>query len=338
MLEPPADLDPATLHTGLRDAYGLAVADLAFLPLGHDGAAWVYRVRTTDGGDYFLKVRRRIVNESGLVVPRALHDLGLNRVVAPLPTATGAPWAGVAGWALILYPFIEGATGMTGGMTERQWVAYGALLRQIHDAPVAPGMARVMGRESFVPAGLDTIERLDAHLGTGATDEPGERALASFWRAHRAEIRHLAARAAELGRDLARTAPPFVICHADIHTNNVLVDTDGRVWFVDWDETLLAPPVRDLMFVIGGIGAGLVSPREEALFFQGYGAATVAPGALAYYRHAWATSDIAAHGEQVCFRPDLGPATRAEGVERFISLFAPGNIVALARAADAPAR
>src|SRR5204862_121166 len=98
----------------------------------------------------------------------------------------------------------------------------------------------------------------------------------------------------------------------------------------DWDDTILAPRERDLMFVVGGISSRLVGPREEALFLQGYGAVAVDPLALAYYRYTWATSDIGAYGEQVCFRPDLGPATRREAVDRFRTVFAAGNIVSIA--------
>jgi spectinomycin phosphotransferase len=142
-------------------------------------------------------------------------------------------------------------------------------------------------------------------------------------------------RAERLGQQLAQTAPPLVLCHADIHTNNVMLDSNDRVWITDWDETMLAPMERDLMFVVGGgILGGLFGPQEEALFFQGYGAAVVDPLALTYYRYAWAVSDIGAYGEQVCFRPDLGPATRSESIDRFMTLFAPGNIVTLAFASD----
>jgi hypothetical protein len=45
------------LRAGLHAEYGLGVAALTFLPLGHDSAAWVYRVRTAGGSTYCLKAR-----------------------------------------------------------------------------------------------------------------------------------------------------------------------------------------------------------------------------------------------------------------------------------------
>lgn len=87
----------------------------------------------------------------------------------------------------------------------------------------------------------------------------------------------------------------------------------------------------DLMFVIGGgISTSLVGPREEAWFFEGYGEVALDLLALAYYRAAWAISDIAAFGEQVCLRPEFGSLARQEGVRFFAGLFAPGEIVKIA--------
>jgi spectinomycin phosphotransferase len=294
----------------------------------------VYRARTSDDSAYFLKVRLSVANEPGLLVPRYLRDQGIAHVIAPLPATTGALWTTAGGYALILYPFVAGATGMERGMSDRQWIDYGALLRQIHAVAIPPDLARIMRRETFIPDGADAIRRLDAHIGTRDFDDPAASALATFWRAHREEIGTLLRRAEDLGRRFAEAARPFVLCHADAHTNNVLLDDDGQVWMVDWDETALAPKERDLMFVMGGgIRDDLVGPRDEELFLQGYGATGVDPLGLAYYRYAWAVSDIGAYGEQVLLRPDLGPITRQASVERFESLFNPGSIVALAFAA-----
>lgn len=114
----------------------------------------------------------------------------------------------------------------------------------------------------------------------------------------------------------------------------MLLDSDGLVWFVDWDEVTLAPRERDLMFVGGGISRRLVGPREEARFFEGYGSTPLDPLALAYYRYAWAVGDIGAFGEEVFFRPDLGQASRHEAARLFLNLFQPGEIVALALASS----
>lgn len=335
MREPPLDLPDDTLRAGLRTHYGLAVADLTFLPLGHDSAAWVYRVQAADGVPYFLKVRQRVTNPSSLLVPRYLHDHGVAQVIAPLPTTTQTMWATVDGYALILYPFVAGATGKDQGMAPPQWITYGAMLRQVHATAVAPELAQAMRRETFVPDGASMVRDLEAHIGERNFDEPAAREIAMFWRQRREDIHTLVARAEELGRRLAQAAPPFVLCHADIHTANVLLDASGEIWIVDWDETVLAPRERDLMFVLGGgISRALVGPDDEEVFLRGYGAVTADPLALSYYRYAWAVSDIGEYGVQVFLRPDLGAVSRRSALETFMGLFRPGEIVALAFASD----
>jgi len=331
MREPPIDLPNDALRAALHARYELAVTEVTFLPLGHDSAAWVYRVRAADGASYFLKALKRVINEPSLLVPRCLHDQGISQVIAPLPTKSQTLRTEVGGYALILYPFVEGTGSKDLGMTPSQWIAYGAIVRQIHTVTLPPDLARLMRRETFAPEGADLVRDLDVHIGEHTFTDPPAQALATFWRERRDQIYTLRRRAEELGQRLARRTPRLVLCHADIHTANVLVGSDGQLWVVDWDETVLAPKERDLMFVVGGgISDAMVGPRDEQLFFQGYGATALDSLALAYYRYAWAVSDISAFGAAVFLRPDLGHVTRQESADLFISLFQPGEIVAKA--------
>jgi spectinomycin phosphotransferase len=322
------------LASCLAADFGLDTVAVTFLPIGHDAAAWVYRA-TTAGAEYFVKVRRSITNQASLVVPRYLIDNGVASVVAPISSRTGGLWATAGAYAVVVYPFVGERTGMSHGMSERQWRQYGAVLRSIHDTLVTPELATVMRRETFRPDGADVVRRLDDDIATGDFKTGNQATVAAFWRLHRDEIVGVLAGAERRASRIARSRRDFVLCHADIHTNNVLIDPGGTIWIVDWDETLLAPRERDLMFVLGGgIGAGFVGARNEALFREGYGDIDADALALAYYRAAWAVSDIAAYGEQVFYRPDLGPQSALEAVHRFQVLFAPGNIVSLARASQ----
>lgn len=331
MREPPALLDQEALPELLRAAYDLAVATITFLPLGLDSSAAVYRVELADGTLRFLKVRSGAINEAGLRVPHLLQSQGVRGVVAPIPTASGALWANAGPWSLILYPFVEGATGMEAGLSERQWESYGATLRQIHTAPIPLELATSLRRETYNPRDAALLRQVDRTLQGPLPDYPHIEALAAFWGERRPEILQLLERAEALGEALRRRNLPLVICHADIHTGNVIGGADEQVWIIDWDEVMLAPKERDLMFVIKGIGAGLVGPEQEARCLKGYGPASIDAEALTYYRYAWAVADIAAFGAEALLRDDLGMETRAAAVEWLRSLFAPGNIVDIAR-------
>jgi spectinomycin phosphotransferase len=182
----------------------------------------------------------------------------------------------------------------------------------------------------FIPSRRNILDQLDSYISNHRIDDAIQRELALFWHSRRDKIRKLIDTTDRFGAQLSQISLPFVLCHADLHTWNVLLDTDKQLWVVDWDETILAPKERDLMFVIGGIGQGLVKSNETMRFLEGYGDTAINRQALTYYRYAWAVQDIAAYAETVFLLPDVGDEVRSDAVRGFIDLFSPGNIVAIA--------
>ena len=339
MLEKPSLADDR-IAAAVSQAYGLVVAGLDFLPVGYDNNAWVYRVTASDGARTFLKVRRGSINVPGLRVPRFLKDQGIESVVAPLRANGDLPWAALDGFKLILYPFLEAETGYAVGLSDAQWIEFGAILKRLHATPLPADLAAEMRVEAFVSRHVPIVRALSARIAAGAFagTDPSQRELAAFWAAHQAEIDWLLQRTEELSAALRARPTTPVVCHADIHTHNVLVDGDGQLYIVDWDETLLAPKERDLMFVGAGIDGPKYGPRETALFFQGYGPLTPDPLAMAYYRIEWGVQDLGEFGKQVFDAADVGAETKADAVRLIKGLFAPGHSLDRARASEAALR
>jgi spectinomycin phosphotransferase len=329
MREPP-DLGDDSIVGALQAGFGIRVAELAFLPVGNDADSWAYRVDLAQGPSQFLKVRAGVDAMPGAAVPAHLHRQGVPHVLAPLPTRAGAPYLVLDRFALALYPMVDAGHGAEVGLSPAQWRQLGAALARVHATPQTPELTRLVGRERFRPSRRELLPELEAVVAGPARDDPAAGELAAFWRARKDVIDALVDQADRLGRRAARAPSPQVLCHADLHTWNVLVDADGHLWMVDWDEAVLAPPERDLMFVVGGIGHGLVGPSDTEHFFQGYGQTSIDPHLLAYYRHAWAVQDIAAYGEQALLSPGAGAAARQAALEGFRDLFERGNIVELA--------
>src|SRR5437763_16821102 len=94
-------------------------------------------------------------------------------------------------------------------MSEAQWIAYGAILRQIHRMATAPVLAHAMRRETVVPTGATTVREVDEHLGRHPLVDLVGQHLAALWHERRDVIRTLVARAEELGQQLAQKAPPM---------------------------------------------------------------------------------------------------------------------------------
>jgi spectinomycin phosphotransferase len=338
MLERP-DIADSTLMTQLSRAYGTAVVQLDFLPVGNDATSWAFRVLDAAGTHWFLKLRRGALAAAGLMVPRLLNDAGLTAVVAPVPAQTGALATPIpaSDYALVLYPFVQGVTGMDAGLTPAQWHALGAILRRVHDHAGTAPLPADLPREAFQPAWRDMVLRVDAHLATvdPATCDELTRAFAAAWTVRRDEIHALVARCDELGAHLRHQDNPHALCHADIHTANVLVDPAGDLHLVDWDGALLAPRERDLLFFVGNEVQPARMSADTRAFLAGYGPVQIDPAALAYYCYEWVVQELGDYGARMLFMPELGHASRRQALDEFNQLFAPGDVVDGAYAVEA---
>jgi spectinomycin phosphotransferase len=330
MREPPRLANALIIDT-LQAHYNLFIATLTFLPIGNDSASVVYRVDGGDGQSYFLKVRSAAgFSPPSLIIPRFLQEQHIPHIVAPVPTMTQELWVNVDNFALSLYPYIDARTAAEAGLSEQHWRTLGTTLRRIHTRRLPVDLNQLVPHEMFIPSRRNILDQLDSYISNHRIDDAIQRELALFWHSRRDKIRKLIATTDRFGAQLSQISLPFVLCHADLHTWNVLLDTDKQLWVVDWDETILAPKERDLMFVIGGIGQGLVKSNETMRFLEGYGDTAINRQALTYYRYAWAVQDIAAYAETVFLLPDVGDEVRSDAVRGFIDLFSPGNIVAIA--------
>ncbi len=119
----------------------------------------------------------------------------------------------------------------------------------------------------------------------------------------------------------------------DIHGGNILINDNDELYIVDWDNPILAPKERDLMFIGGGIDEIWKSQREEAVFYEGYGKTDINLSALTYYRYERVIEDLAAYGEQLLLT-DEGGADREEAYRRFTVNFEPGQTIEIAEGTD----
>lgn len=328
MLEKPNIADQ-TIADSLSAHYGIAAAGIEFLPVGYDASAWAYRVATADGQRYFLKLRLGAIHTAPAALARYLRAEGIRQVVAPLLTVTEQLMVPLQGYTLLLYPWIDGRTGMEAGLTDDQWIAYGALVRRIHETRLPAELAAALPREDFMLRHNwgSVVRQFSASTQQQEYANPYERAFARLWLAYSSDIIRIVERDERLGSLLRRRHTDFVLCHADIHTANLIVAPDGQLHVVDWDQPVFAPKERDLMFVVG---PEAMATREEALFFTGYGEAEIDALALAYYRAEWCVQEFVDFARRVFQLDDVGDETKADSVRGFEQLFTPSDVVEVA--------
>lgn len=322
MIDKP-DIKNEKIIVALHENYSIQVREIEFLPIGNDPSTWAYRV-STETQNFFLKIRKEISNRAGFLVPRFLQDHGIAQVLVPLPTKEQELWIRVEDFFLILYPFITGKEAMKVGMSDSQWTEFGSTLKRIHSTELPANVAQFVGRENFIPKWSNPAKIFHEQVNTRNFDDPYQKKLATFWKEKNETIQTLIERAELIGKRLQQTDLDFVLCHADIHTANILLTQEQDMFIVDWDDTLLAPKERDLMFVLG---EDAIHTREEQMFFDGYGNVKIDGLALAYYRYEWCVQEIGDFGDRVFLTKESGESTKQDAIEGFIKLFSQGDVI-----------
>jgi spectinomycin phosphotransferase len=302
--------------------------------LGADQNTAVYRIETGDETPYFLKLRSGVFDETAVTLPQFLRDQGIRQIITPLTTKTGQLWTRLDGFTAILYPFVDGRNGREVKLSAAQWATFGATLKKLHTLTVPPAIKAHLRQEDYSPRWRERVRMFLERVENDMYDDPVALDLAAFLRSRRAEILDLVQRAEQLAESLLEESLEFVLCHADIHASNVLVDGRNALYIVDWDNPMLAPKERDLMFIGGAQGfVGYNAQAEEALFYHGYGHAAINPRELAYYRYERIIEDIALYCEQLLLSNE-GGQDRAQSLRYLVSNFLPGGTIEAARRAD----
>jgi len=317
----------------LNTDYGIKVARLIFLPIGADMNASVYKAEADNQSSYFIKLKHGHHHDISATTIALLHDAGIQQIIPPIKNTRGQPIQHVDDFTLIVSPFIEGQDGFSRDLTDDQWVTLGKVMRQIHEIDVPPSIQRKIRREDYSPKWREAVRSLYADIESNpSTDEISSKFIA-FMKDHAAVIHRLVNRAEQLGKQIQDQSPDFVLCHSDIHGGNVLIDGNYIIYMVDWDDPIMAPKERDLMFIGGGVANVWNKPYEENYFYQGYGNIEINMAILAYYRHERIVEDIALIGQQLLMT-SVDNQIRMESYKHFTDQFEPRGVVEIAFKTD----
>ena len=323
MLEKPS-IDEKTIFSCLENSYGIQPESINFLPLGNNPDTWVYKI-SSGKDNYFLKLKRGEVYEPSVSLPNYLNNQGIKEVFSPIETKAKNLWVKVSNYSIVLYPFVEGTTAMKSGMSDEQWIEFGLTLKRLHETHLPSSLLKQVQEENFLPKWSGLIRDIQRKVQRDRHLNSFEVGFVEYWKEKDIEINQILERTEEIGQYLKNKPHDFVLCHTDIHTDNILLDKEN-MYLVDWDTPLMAPKERDLMFVEGS--------EKAQLFYKGYGAVVIDRPVLAYYRYEWVVQEIGDYGQRIFLSKDAGKETLEHAFRSFTELFEPGNVVETAYQSD----
>jgi spectinomycin phosphotransferase len=323
MLESSSELQKLILQN-LEQFYGIKTTTLTPIEKGADANALVYRSE-----EFFIKVIKGKHKSVNLDVMELLKASGLKHIIFPIKTLDGNSIQYINDHTLIVYPFIEGQDGFSQTLTEKQWQILGSELRKLHEIKVPNSFQKQLRHETYSAKFRDDVTALYKRLDTTSTTDSVALEFIASLKKNSETIHKLLNRAEVLARILKDTPVKFMLCHADIHGGNVLIDKNNSIYIVDWDSPMMAPKERDLMFIGGGVANVWNKPDEEAFFYKGYGHTEINKALLSYYRHERIVQDISEFAECILYS-ESSNASKLENYNHFSDMFAPNGVVDIA--------
>jgi spectinomycin phosphotransferase len=313
----------------LSTHYGIDITTLTPLLLGADMNASVYKAQAHNQRSYFVKLKRGHQHDIGAAILALLHDKGIQQIIPPLKTSQEQLTQHVDECTLIVYPFIENRNGFSQILTDDQWFALGKVLRKVHEIKMPPAIQDQIRRETYSSKWRDIVRSLYGRIEAKPSGDEVAKKLLMFMQGRKEEIHRLVDTAELLSQKICQKSEEFVLCHADIHGGNVLIGTNSSIYIVDWDEPIMAPKERDLMFIGGGVANVWNNPHEEEFFYKGYGETEINMPLLAYYRHERIVQDIAEYAQGLLFTAG-GGGNMSEMYKQFTAMFEPRGVVDIA--------
>lgn len=312
----------------LKLYYNIQSEHLEPLSEGADMNAALYKIQTNEQS-YFVKLKQGHKNDINFNILELLHINGIQEIILPISTVNCSLVQHSDGISLIVYPFIEGVNGFNQKLTDTQWIQLGKALRQVHTTKVPDSLSKLIKCETYSSKWRQAARSFFKHKNFHTNDSIALKFL-KYIKDQKLVIERLIDRAEQLSLSIKGQPVDFVLCHSDIHAGNVLIKKEGAIYLVDWDEPILAPKERDLMFIGGGVGNVWNDPQEEFLFYEGYGKVDINSSILSYYRHERIVQDIAEYGEAFLQNSDETLKNRSEMYEQFLSMFDPQGVMDIA--------
>jgi thiamine kinase-like enzyme len=247
------DIDKHHLAQVLSEQYSLELTTFTFLPRGED--AYTYSASSQDGQFYFIRAQppsRDRALEQPYVATHVLHTrYGMTQVVAPYPNRQQVFTTNYNGYAVAVFPFIEGRTLYSQGASNSDIEGAAHLLANVHEASDLLDAAPLK-TETFENPFKSPILRALERAGEYIPDENSYRREAGkLLMAEYADVLATLERMEQAKRQVPLLTTEWVLTHGDPNLDNFLKDVAGVLHLADWGEIAIGPAERDLVAFSG---------------------------------------------------------------------------------------
>lgn len=304
--------DLSFLEDVLTSQFRLDAPRLSPVSGGADSSARNFRC-DSPAGSYFVKVSQHL--RSGSRVQQELSSRQLPGIVPMLKTSSGVGLVETDNGFVRVFQWIEGRNGFVTPLRPEHWSRVGQILRQVHENLSVNDMDLSCPFPEFSRSSLlelvDSVEELRGLLEK-----------------HRARFEVAVSTTHRLRMTCQSKQAERVVCHADIHVGNIMVDQEDQVWIVDWDDPKVAPRECDLIYFLDGGILGGSWIADDSSFLEGYGSVNADDELLAYYRYNRVLEDLLAYAQDAFVARTQ--ADRAEACRMFEIQFLPQMPLAMA--------
>ncbi|OZB98999.1 phosphotransferase enzyme family protein [Paenibacillus sp. XY044] len=270
----PYRMDEKAFMHHLNEAYGIAARRIDFIPYGD--SAYSYRVDGENGTRYYLKLfdhsndshRQGIIRCSRyLPLTWELHQTGRFRELScPHRTLSGDFLLTLSDCTAALFHFIEGETWAEAyPFSKQQLERVGRLAARIRQLTPWTSSSCLLSEAYDISFSENLMECLLLLKSPQTGDNSARHVLRELVIPQQARITELMYQITGIRDSLIFDPVPKVLCHGDLWGGNLMETPDRRLFVLDWEAAILAPPELD---IVGYIGDGLshfLSAYEQEL-------------------------------------------------------------------------
>lgn len=273
--------------------------------------------------DLFVRLIKNPPAEERLYAIQFLYTKGIP-VIPILSNRLGSGITPIENCGIVVSPFMGGTTLMKGAFPQAELPFFrkkiGGIVSQLHQISPADGARFSLPVEDFSKFQAESMKLL--WMIDQPHSDPLLKEFTLFLNRWRNGIECVITEAQKWTEYLRSQQFDYVLCHGDIHEDNMFITDEGEPCIIDWDEMMLAPRERDVMFFSGdGLNDYLEGYRRHA---PGY---CINQGLVDYYVLEWALQEIVDYGTRILADAHFDLSGRLDAWQQFQQLFEPGGDV-----------